>query len=49
LAPTERVLTFTSCNPRYSAAQRIVVHALLTASQPKSAGPPPALTATSGA
>ncbi|HVT21319.1 MAG TPA: class E sortase [Mycobacteriales bacterium] len=43
LAPTQRVLTFTSCNPRYSAAQRIVVHALLTASIPKSAGLPAAL------
>jgi sortase A len=43
LAPTQRVLTFTSCNPRYSAAQRIVVHALLTDSMPKSAGLPDAL------
>jgi sortase A len=43
LPPTQRVLTFTSCNPRYSAAQRIVVHALLTDSQPKSAGLPQAL------
>jgi sortase A len=41
--PTQRVLTFTSCNPRYSAAQRIVVHALLSQRQPKSAGLPPAL------
>lgn len=43
---TERVLTFTSCNPRYSAAQRIVVHALLTSTQPKSAGLPSALTSS---
>ncbi|HEU5034692.1 MAG TPA: class E sortase [Mycobacteriales bacterium] len=28
--PTLRLLTFTSCNPKYSAAQRIVVHAVLT-------------------
>jgi sortase A len=41
--PTQRVLTFTSCNPRYSAAQRIVVHAVLSARQPKSQGLPPAL------
>ena len=27
--PTLKLLTFTSCNPRYSAAQRIVVHGLL--------------------
>jgi sortase A len=43
LPATQRVLTFTSCNPRYSAAQRIVVHALLTGSQPRSEGLPPAL------
>jgi sortase A len=42
-APTQRVLTFTSCNPRYSAAQRIVVHALLGSSQLRTLGPPPAL------
>jgi sortase A len=42
-APTQRVLTFTSCNPRYSASQRIVVHALLTGHQLKSTGLPPAL------
>jgi sortase A len=43
LAPTQRVLTFTSCNPRYSASQRIVIHALLTEHKRKSAGLPPAL------
>jgi len=41
--PTQRVLTFTSCNPRYSAAQRIVIHALLESEQPTADGPPPAL------
>jgi sortase A len=40
---TQRVLTFTSCNPRYSAAQRIVVHALLEGARPTADGPPPAL------
>jgi sortase A len=44
LKPTERVLTFTTCNPRYSAAQRLVIHALLVQQQPKSAGPPAGLT-----
>jgi sortase A len=43
LPPTQRVLTFTSCNPRYSAAQRIVIHALLTNTTPKAKGLPPAL------
>ena len=42
LTPSQRVLTFTSCNPRYSAAQSIVIHALLTVSIPKSAGLPQA-------
>jgi sortase A len=42
LAPTKKVLTFTSCNPRYSASQRIVIHALLTNTTPKSKGLPPA-------
>lgn len=41
--PTQKALTFTSCNPRYSAAQRIVVHALLTDNRPKSDGIPFAL------
>ena len=42
--PTLRLLTFTSCNPKYSAAQRIVVHAELELEQPKADGPPAALT-----
>jgi sortase A len=41
--PTLSVLTLTSCNPRYSAAQRIVVHAVLSQQQPKQDGLPPAL------
>jgi sortase A len=43
-APRLKLLTFTSCNPRYYAAQRIVVHALLTQALPKGPGVvPPAL------
>src|SRR3954465_9261331 len=42
--PTLRLLTFTSCNPKYSATQRFVVHAELQTVQPKSDGPPAALT-----
>jgi hypothetical protein len=39
-----KLLTFTSCNPRYSAAQRIVVHALLVQALAKGPGViPPAL------
>jgi sortase A len=44
LTPTEKLLTFTSCNPKYSAAQRIVIHAVLTSTMNKSPGKlPPAL------
>lgn len=43
--PTQRVITLTSCNPRYSAAQRIVVHGVLVATAPRALGLPPALTA----
>jgi sortase A len=42
--PTQRLLTLTTCNPKYSAKQRLIVHALLDSSSPKSAGDPPALT-----
>ena len=41
--PTLKLLTFTSCNPKYSAAQRYVVHAELQLEQPKTDGPPQAL------
>ena len=41
--PTQAMLTFTTCNPKYSASQRLVLHGLLESTQPKSAGPPPAL------
>lgn len=38
--PTQRLLTFTTCNPKYSARQRLILFAHLVSSQPKSAGPP---------
>ena len=42
--PSLKLLTFTSCNPRYSAAQRIVVHAMLEQALAKGPGVvPPAL------
>ncbi len=40
---TSAELTFTTCNPRFSARQRLVVHARLVSRQAKSAGLPPAL------
>jgi sortase A len=38
-APTLKLLTFTSCNPEYSARQRYVVHAMLVADTVKPALP----------
>lgn len=44
--PTLKLLTFTSCNPEYSARQRYVIHAELTEALPKSAGRFPAALTT---
>ena len=41
--PTERLLTLTTCHPKYSARQRLIVRAELTAASKKSDGPPAAL------
>jgi len=41
--PSERLLTMTTCHPRFSARQRMVVSAELTATDAKSSGPPAAL------
>jgi len=40
VAPTERYLTMTSCNPRFGAEERIIAYALLDSWRPASAGPP---------
>ena len=39
--PTQRLLTFTTCNPKYSASQRLVVYARFVTTTPAFAGPPP--------
>ena len=39
-APTERLLTMTTCHPRYGATERFVGRAVLTSWRPASAGPP---------
>lgn len=39
-APGARLLTMTSCNPKFSAAERIIAYAVLESWQPVSAGPP---------
>jgi sortase A len=41
--PRSRLLTFTTCNPRYSASQRLVLQGELEVKQPKADGPPSAL------
>jgi sortase A len=43
--PTERLLTLTTCHPKYSARQRLIVQAELTATDEKADGPPAALAA----
>ena len=49
IKPTQRLLTFTTCHPKFSARQRLVIHAQLEGSpQPASKGPPPALAGGGG-
>ena len=43
--PTIARITLTSCHPKYSARQRIVVYGQLAETTPKTAGPPSALAA----
>jgi sortase A len=45
IAPTDRILTLTSCNPMFSAAERIIAYAALESWQPTSAGAPSAIAA----
>jgi sortase A len=40
--PTQRLLTLTTCNPKYSARTRLIVHATLTAPLAKGSGVVPA-------
>ena len=47
--PTKRLLTMTTCHPRFSARQRMVVSAELTATDAKSGGTPAALAMPQGA
>ena len=41
--PTRKLLTLTTCNPKYSASQRLIVRGLLQSALVKTAGTPPAL------
>lgn len=38
--PTERLMTMTSCHPRYGDEERIIAYSVLESWQPNSAGPP---------
>lgn len=44
--PTDRVLTMTSCNPMFSATERIIAYASLESWQPTAAGAPAAIQPT---
>ena len=39
-APTDRLITLTSCNPLYSTAERIIAYGVFESWRPTSAGPP---------
>ncbi len=40
VAPTDRILTMTSCNPRFSTAERIIAYAAYETWYPRDGGPP---------
>lgn len=40
VAPEERILTMTSCNPRFGSQERIIAYSVMESWQPASAGPP---------
>jgi sortase A len=46
--PQDRFLTLTSCNPRYTAAERIIAYALYDTFYPRADGPPEEIAATVG-
>ncbi|MFL6128347.1 MAG: class E sortase [Mycobacteriales bacterium] len=49
VTPTQRLLTLTTCHPKFSARQRLVIHAQLEGSpRPAGKGPPPALASGGG-
>ncbi len=43
VAPTRRLLTLTTCNPRWASTQRLIVFGHLTAQQPRAEGRPTVL------
>ena len=47
-APTDRLITLTSCNPLYIASERIIAYGVLESFTPRSAGAPAAIAGISG-
>ncbi len=45
-APTDRILTLTSCNPKLTAAERIIAYSVYDTWYPRAGGPPPELSPT---
>lgn len=41
--PSERIMTLTSCNPRFGAQERIIAYSVMESWRPLSAGPPAAI------
>lgn len=46
--PTQRLLTLTTCNPRWASYQRLIVFGHLVEDRPKADGPPPVLVRDAG-
>ena len=40
IAPTDRILTMTTCNPRFSTAERLIAYAVYETWYPRAGGPP---------
>ncbi|CAN5170866.1 class E sortase [soil metagenome] len=43
--PTDRLLTMTSCNPKFSAAERFIAYSVFDTWYPRAGGPPPEIAA----
>lgn len=43
--PTQKLITLTTCNPRWASTQRLIIWGHLQTARPRTDGPPPVLTA----
>jgi sortase A len=48
VTPTDRLITLTSCNPRYTAQERIIAYGVYDSFYPRAGGPPDEIAATIG-